>query len=126
MSAKSHSSQFLKLVNSVMPEINEITPQELSTKLHQTKSCYLIDVREESEWATGHLPTAIHLSKGIIERDIEKMIPDPQAEIILYCGGGFRSALAATNIQRMGYQQVKSLRDGVRGWSQAGFPLVND
>jgi rhodanese-related sulfurtransferase len=84
---------------------------------------YLVDTREESEWARGHLPKAIHLSKGIIERDIEQKIPDKSAPIVLYCGGGFRSALAADNLQKMGYTNVESMDGGYRGWTEAGLPI---
>ena len=84
----------------------------------------LIDVREESEWANDHLPGALFLGKGILKRDIEKHVPDPDAEIILYCGGGFRSALAADNLQKMGYTRVLSMEGGIRGWRDKGLPLV--
>ena len=86
----------------------------------------LVDVREESEFAKDHLPGAIHLGKGIIERDIEERVPDLNAPLILYCGGGFRSALTADNLQKMGYTNVISMDGGVRGWREKGFPLVND
>src|SRR2546425_5389385 len=82
--------------------------------------------REESEWARGHLPGAIHLGKGIIERDIEQRIPDRSAPVVLYCGGGFRSALAADNIQKMGYTKVVSMDGGWSGWTEAGFPVTKD
>ena len=86
----------------------------------------LVDVREESEYAKDHLPGAVHLGKGIIERDVEQRFPDPAAEIILYCGGGFRSALAADNLQKMGYTNVMSMDGGVRGWRDKGYPLTKD
>jgi len=86
----------------------------------------LVDVREESEWARGHLPGAIHLCKGIIERDIEKTIPDKSARLVLYCGGGFRSALAADNLQKMGYTNVSSMDGGWRGWTEVGYPVSKD
>lgn len=126
MSAKNHSSQFLNLVNSIKSEVKEITAAELSAQLKSTEKFYLIDVREESEWREGHLPAAMHLSKGVIERDIEKCVPDSKAHIILYCSGGFRSALAAVNIQRMGYQHVASLSGGSRSWLEAGLPMVKE
>jgi rhodanese-related sulfurtransferase len=85
-----------------------------------------VDVREESEWARGHIPNAIHLGKGIIERDIEKAIPEKGATVVLYCGGGFRSALAADNLQKMGYSNVISMDGGWREWTQAGFPTIKD
>ena len=87
---------------------------------------HLVDVRENSEWDTGRLPDAIHLGKGIIERDIEKAIPETSAEIILYCGGGYRSALAADSLQNMGYQNVWSLQGGFKQWGRAGFPIEKD
>ena len=86
----------------------------------------LVDTREESEWARGHIPGAVHLSKGIIERDIEKTVPDKDATVVLYCGGGFRSALAADNLQKMGYRNVISMDGGWRGWTEAGFPVIKD
>jgi rhodanese-related sulfurtransferase len=93
------------------------------TRLDAGHNFHLVDVREESEWAAGHLPGAIHLSKGIIERDIEKTLPDPNSEIVLYCGGGFRSALTAENLGRMGYNRVTSMDGGYHGWEDAGLPL---
>ena len=86
----------------------------------------LVDTREESEWARGHIPNAMHLGKGIIERDIERAIPDKSTNIVLYCGGGFRSALAADNLQKMGYTNVISMDGGWRGWTEAGFPVIKD
>ena len=86
----------------------------------------LIDVREDSEWEQGDLPKAMHLSKGVIERDIEKVIPDQNRRLVLYCGGGFRSALAADNIQKMGYRNVISMDGGFRHWCEAGFPISKD
>ena len=85
-----------------------------------------MDTREESEWARGHLPDAVHLSKGIIERDVELRFPDKDAELVLYCGGGFRSALSADNLQKMGYKNVVSMDGGWRGWLEAGYPTVQD
>ena len=83
----------------------------------------LVDVREESEWARGHLPGAVYLGKGVIERDVEQAFPDKTAPLVLYCGGGFRSALAADNLQKMGYTNVISMDGGWRGWTEAGFPV---
>lgn len=120
---KKHSPQFLALVTQTKKQVHEITPAELKKKLEQRECFHLIDVREESEWASGHLPTAIHLSKGVIERDIEKIIPDPQTSIVLYCSGGFRAALAAENLQRMGYGNVVSLQGGSQGWVDIGGVL---
>ena len=87
---------------------------------------HLVDVREDSEWAKGHLPNAIHLGKGVIERDIETKVPDKNAELVLYCGGGFRSALAADNLQKMGYKNVLSMDGGWRGWTESGYPTQRD
>lgn len=94
----------------------------MKQRLDAGEKFHLVDVREESEWARGHLPGAIHLSKGIIERDIEKMIPSTSAPIVLYCGGGFRSALAADYLRKMGYVNVLSVDGGWRAWTGAGYP----
>jgi rhodanese-related sulfurtransferase len=102
-----HSPAFVKLVDDARKRIKEVTIQDVKPRLDRGEKFWLIDTREESEWAAGHLPKATHLSKGTIERDIEEKIPDKSAEIILYCGGGFRSALAADNLQKMGYTNVK-------------------
>jgi rhodanese-related sulfurtransferase len=118
-----HSPGFLQLVAEARTRIREITVEEVRAKLERGDSFYLIDVREESEWACDHLPGAMHLSKGIIERDIEKRIPDKQAEIVLYCGGGYRSALAADNLQKMGYSRVYSMAGGIRRWREKQYPL---
>jgi rhodanese-related sulfurtransferase len=96
---------------------------ELKKKLDANEEFHLIDVREDHEWAAGHIPGAIHLSRGIIERDIERTIPNREAEILLYCGGGYRSALVADNLQKMGYRNVVSVDGGWRAWNQAGFPV---
>ncbi len=90
--------------------------------MDQGEPLLLIDVREESEFLAGHIPGAIHLSKGVIERDIETVVPDPNKEILLYCGGGFRSALSAENLQRMGYKNVVSVDGGWRSWTEANYP----
>jgi len=117
-----HTPRFLKLVESVKPHIRELTVNDIKAKLDRGEQFHLVDVREESEWAKGHLPRAEHLGKGIIERDIETRIPDPSAEIVLYCGGGFRSALAADALQKMGYTNVWSMDGGWRGWNEASLP----
>jgi len=122
--AHQHSPGFLRLVNEVRKRIQETTVDEVKAKLDRKEKFLLIDVREESEYAKDHLPGAIHLGKGIIERDIEERVPDPSAVMILYCGGGFRSALAADNLQKMGYTHVISMDGGIRGWRENGFPLV--
>jgi rhodanese-related sulfurtransferase len=118
-----HTPRFLKIVEDAKTRIRELTIQEVQTKLARRDRFYLVDVREESEWSAGHLPRAIHLGKGVIERDVERTIPDPQSEIILYCGGGFRSALAADALQEMGYQNVWSMDGGFRAWREAGLAI---
>ena len=117
-----HSPRFLKLVEDMKPNIKELTIDDVKRKLDRSEKFHLVDVREESEWAAGHLPRAQHLGKGIIERDIETQIPDTHAKIILYCGGGFRSALAADALQKMGYTNVWSMDGGWRGWTEAKLP----
>lgn len=119
-----HSPRFLDLVNSVRVNIRECTVQDVRSRQEGGDSFILLDVREESEWQTGHLPGAQHLGKGIIERDIEERFPDPDAEMVLYCGGGYRSALAADALQKMGYTNVISMDGGFRGWKEAGYPIV--
>ena len=123
---KQHSSRFLEIVQSARAKIRECTVQDVKAKLDRGERFHLVDVREESEWAKGHLPGAMHLGKGVIERDVEKTIPAPDAEIVLYCGGGFRSALAAENLQRMGYRNVISMDGGFGGWKECGYPVAND
>jgi rhodanese-related sulfurtransferase len=118
-----HAPQFLKIVDDAKSRIREVTVDDVKTKLERGDKFLLVDVREDNEWAAGHLPRAIHMGRGVIERDIEQRIPDPKSEIILYCGGGFRSALAADNLQKMGYQNVYSMDGGFRGWREAGFPV---
>jgi rhodanese-related sulfurtransferase len=121
-----HSPRFLKIVEDARSRIRELTIDQVKAKLDGGEVFHLVDVREESEYATGHLPGAIHLGKGILERDIEQRIPDTGAEIVLDCGGGFRSALAADNLQKMGYVNVFSMDGGVRGWRGKGFPFGRD
>ena len=118
-----HSPGFLKLVEGVKTRIRETDVHDVKRRLQAGERFYLVDVREESEWSRGHVPGAIHLSKGIIERDIEKTIPDSSATIVLYCGGGFRSALVADSLQQMGYSNVRSMDGGWREWRQAGYPV---
>jgi rhodanese-related sulfurtransferase len=122
--AHQHSPEFLKLVQDAKTRIREVTVEDVKAKLDRRERFHLVDVREESEWAKDHLPQAIHLGKGTIERDIEQQLPDSSAEIILYCGGGFRSALAADNLQKMGYTNVFSMDGGIRDWRERRFPLV--
>lgn len=117
-----HSPGFLHLVDDARRRIREVSIADVKSRLDRGERFHLIDVREESEWANGHLPGAQHLSKGIIERDIETAIPDRDAPLVLYCGGGFRSALAADNLRAMGYTNVISMDGGWREWTAAGFP----
>lgn len=119
-----HSPGFLKVVNEVRPRIKEITIDQARARLAQNPNAILIDVREDGEWAAGHAAEAKHLGKGVLERDIEKLYPDPNAEIIMYCGGGFRSALTCDVAQRMGYKNVASLIGGYKGMVQAGWPMT--
>ena len=121
-----HAEGFLNLVRDAKQRIKEEDVQTTKKKLDAGEKIILVDVREESEWARGHIPNAIHLGKGIIERDIEKAIPEKGATVVLYCGGGFRSALAADNLQKMGYSNVISMDGGWREWTQAGFPTIRD
>ena len=123
---KQHAPRFLHIVQEAKKHIRETNVEEVKTRLDRGEKLCLVDVREESEWAKDHLPGAIHLGKGVIERDIEAHLPDTGAEIILYCGGGFRSALAADNLQRMGYTQVVSMDGGIRIWREKGYPLTSD
>ena len=116
----------MKLVQDAKGRVKEEDFRETKKRLDAGEKIVLIDTREESEWARGHIPGAVHLSKGIIERDIEKTVPDKDATVVLYCGGGFRSALAADNLQKMGYRNVISMDGGWRGWTEAGFPVIKD
>ncbi len=118
-----HASEFLRLVNDAKSRITECTIADIKPRLDAGEKFFLVDVREESEFAAGHLPGALHLGKGVIERDIEQAIPDAAAEIVLYCGGGYRSALAADNLQKMGYSNVISMDGGIRAWREAGYPM---
>lgn len=118
-----HSPGFLKLVDDAKARIKEADFREIKRRLDSREKLTLIDVREDNEWARGHLPGAVHLSKGIIERDIEEAFPDKQAAMVLYCGGGFRSVLVADNLQKMGYVNVISMDGGWRGWTAAGYPV---
>ena len=111
-----HSEEFLVVANDAKSRVRENTPEDVKRKREAGESFYLVDVREDNEWQKGHAAGAIHLGKGIIERDIETAIPDHDAEIILYCGGGFRSALAADSLQTMGYKKVISMDGGMRAW----------
>ena len=122
---KHHAPGFLKLVEAAKQRVTEVQPEDLAPRL-PPQGFDLIDVREDHEWASGHIAGARHLGKGIIERDIEATIPDQDREIVLYCGGGYRSALAADNLQKMGYTNVKSMDGGIRGWREKGYPLTSE
>ena len=124
--AKNHGVRFEKLVDSVRGQIQECTVAEIHARLERGEQFLLFDVREDHEWGGGHLPHARHLGKGIIERDIEATIPDVNTEMVLYCGGGYRSALAADALQKMGYTKVISMDGGFRGWKDAGYPVVTE
>jgi rhodanese-related sulfurtransferase len=119
-----HSNRFLVLVEDARRRIREVTVNDIKPRIDRGEPFCLVDVREDGEWAAGHLPNAIHLGKGVIERDIEQRIPDTGAEIVLYCGGGYRSALAAESLTRMGYTNVWSMDGGFRAWCESGFPVV--
>jgi rhodanese-related sulfurtransferase len=119
-----HSARFLKIVDDARARVKEVDVDGVKARIDHGQKFLLIDVREESEFAKDHLPGAIHLGKGIIERDIEATVPDLNSPMILYCGGGFRSALAADNLQRMGYTQVLSMDGGIREWREKHFPLT--
>ena len=121
--AHQHSPRFLKIVQDAKARVREVTVDQVKSKLDRGEEFYLVDVREESEWAKDHLPKAIFLGKGIIERDIEQKVPGTADEIVLYCGGGYRSALAADNLQKMGYTNVYSMDGGIRDWRDKQFPL---
>ncbi|HEU0111947.1 MAG TPA: rhodanese-like domain-containing protein [Flavisolibacter sp.] len=116
-----HSTEFLKLVEEVKPHIKEVNVEQTQERLQN--GAKLIDVREDNEWQAGHAKDAVHLGRGIIERDIEKEFPDKNTELILYCGGGFRSALSAYNLQKMGYKNVASMDGGWRAWKEAGAAI---
>jgi rhodanese-related sulfurtransferase len=124
--APQHPPRFLKLVQDAKSRVRETTVDEVKARLDRGDKLVLVDVREESEWQKDHLPGAIHLGKGVIERDVEHRVPDLEAEMVLYCGGGFRSALAADNLQKMGYTNVISMDGGVRGWREKGYSMTKD
>lgn len=119
-----HAPGFLAIVDDARSRIQECTVADVASWQSANESFRLVDVREESEWARGHLPNAEHLGKGIIERDVEEKIPDQSEKIVLYCGGGYRSALAADNLQKMGYTNVISMDGGFRGWKEAELEIV--
>jgi rhodanese-related sulfurtransferase len=117
-----HSPQFLKLVEEARHRVKEVTVHEAYTEAKKP-GVYLIDVREESEWNAGHAPGAVHLGRGVLERDIEQRVPETAARILCYCGGGYRSALAVDNLQKMGYTNVVSVAGGFRGWREQNLPV---
>ena len=120
--AHQHSAAFLAIVNDAKSRVREVTVAETLERLKANPKAVLIDTREDSEWAAGHAAQATHLGKGIIERDIEAAVPDHSTELILYCGGGFRSALAGDALQKMGYKNVWSMAGGWRAWNEVGAP----
>ena len=117
-----HSEAFLSFVNDAKSRIKETVPEEVKRRLDKGEQLLLVDTREDNEWANGRIAGAVHLGKGIIERDIEETVPDKGREIILYCGGGFRSAISADNLQKMGYTNVVSMDGGWRRWKELGYP----
>ena len=121
-----HSPGFLKLVADAKTRVTETTPEEVHRRRQHGERFHLIDVREDGEWAAGHVAGAVHLGKGVIERDVEQRFPDHDAELVLYCGGGYRSALAADALQQMGYRRVVSIDGGWRRWNELKLPLESD
>jgi rhodanese-related sulfurtransferase len=121
-----HAPGFLAIVNDAKTRVKELDFREVKKRLDAGEKFTLVDVREDNEWARGHLPGAIHMGRGVIERDIETRFPDKKTELVLYCGGGFRSALSADNLQKMGYTNVISMDGGWRGWLEAGHPTAKD
>ncbi|MBS1850215.1 MAG: sulfurtransferase [Acidobacteria bacterium] len=122
--AHQHSTRFLQIVDDARKRVRETTVDEVKARLDHGEKFLLVDVREESEWGKDHLPGALHLGKGILERDVEERVPDLDAPLVLYCGGGYRSALAADNLQKMGYRNVQSMDGGIREWREKGYPLA--
>ncbi len=122
--AHAHSAGFLAIANDAKSRVKEFSIEQFLERLQAGERYVLIDVREDNEWAKGHLPSAHHIGRGVIERDIETALPEKDTPIVLYCGGGFRSALAADNLQKMGYTNVTSLDGGWRGWTERGLPTV--
>ena len=118
-----HSPRFLKIVNKAKECIRETSVDAVKARLDRGEKFVLVDVREDREYDAEHIPGAVHLGKGVIERDIEEKYPNLETELVLYCGGGFRSALAADNLQKMGYTNVISMDGGIRGWREKGYPL---
>jgi len=121
-----HSPQFLKLVNEAKTRVKETNVADVKRRMESGEKFLLVDVREDNEWEKGHLPGAVHMGRGVIERDIETQVPETSTKMILYCGGGFRSALVADNLQKMGYRNVESMDGGWKGWVAAGLPTKKD
>jgi rhodanese-related sulfurtransferase len=121
-----HAPQFLKLVQDAKQRVKETNVPDVKRLMDAGEKMILVDVREDNEWAKGHLPGAVHMGKGVIERDIEQRVPDTGAKLVLYCGGGFRSVLVADNLQKMGYTNVESMDGGWRDWTEAGLPTARD
>ncbi len=121
-----HAPEFLKLVQDAKSRIRETDVQTVKKQLDAGEKIVVVDVREESEWTRGHIPGAVYIGKGVIERDIEQKVPDKNATLVLYCGGGFRSALAADSLQKMGYKNAISMDGGWRGWTESGYPVTKD
>ena len=121
-----HSEGFLKLVDDAKSRVREVSVADTQQRMRENKQAKLIDVREDKEWEAAHAAGAIHLGKGIIERDIETTVPDKNTELILYCGGGYRSALAADALQQMGYTNVISMDGGWKRWKELGYPTKTD
>lgn len=118
-----HNPGFLKIVEEARRRIRECTVADVKAKLDRGERFHFVDVREDNEFAVDHAKGALHLGRGILERDIETVIPDRHVEIVLYCGGGYRSALAAENLLKMGYANVTAMDGGIRAWREAGFPI---
>ncbi|HET6347956.1 MAG TPA: rhodanese-like domain-containing protein [Candidatus Krumholzibacteria bacterium] len=118
-----HSKGFLELVHEARHRVHTTDVATVWNRVDSGEAFHLIDIREDHEWGKGHIPGSIHLGRGILERDIERTIPDPNTEIVLYCGGGYRSVLSADALQRMGYKNVLSMDGGYTGWVDAGHPV---
>ncbi|SHF78037.1 Rhodanese-related sulfurtransferase [Fodinibius roseus] len=123
---KHHSERFVTLVDDAKTRIEEVTPEDVKEKMEAGEEFVLLDVREQDEWKKSHISEAEYLGRGVVERDIEEEYPDVDEELILYCGGGYRSALAADSLQKMGYRNVKSLSGGFRSWTEAGYPIEKE
>lgn len=121
-----HAAKFLAIVNDAKKRVRETNVADVKRRMDAGEKFVLVDVREDNEWINGHLPGAIHLGKGIIERDVEARIPDTSSKLVLYCGGGFRSAMSADNLQKMGYTNVESMDGGWKGWLAAGYPTEKE